>query len=41
MLFFKITSYIFQKELPFKVGGFIGLLKFEWHNQNEVGNVVT
>ena len=29
-----------QKGLPFNVEDFIGLLNFEWHSQNEVGNIV-
>ena len=28
-----------KKGLPFKVADFIGLFKFESHNQNEVGNI--
>ena len=27
------------KRLPFKVAVFICLFKFEWHSQNEVGNI--
>ena len=27
------------KELPIKVADVIGLIKFEWHSQNEVGNI--
>ena len=28
-----------SKGLPFKVEDFIGLFNFEWHGQNEVGNI--
>ena len=28
-----------EKGLPLKVAAFIGLLNFEWHSQNEVGNI--
>ena len=27
------------KGLPFKAAHFIGLFNFEWHDQNEVGNI--
>ena len=30
---------IWQKGLPFNIEDFIGLLNFEWHSQNEVGNI--
>ena len=32
-------SQTHTKGFPFEVADFIGLYNFEWHNQDEVGNI--